>query len=207
MSFRLKLISVLGAALVAGSSYATPVVIDFEADTIGAKPNGFSATGFPGVTFSDTLGADLQVYSGLPSECGNSANKCLVVFSDDTGGLRINFDAPVDFLSLDFGNDNPGFVFGGDLGLLTVFLGATQVGQASTILNIDDIMNQSVGISNVVFDSATFFYTNPVGNPRNLIEVVDNITYQVAQVPEPASIALIGLGLVGLGFSRRRTKA
>jgi hypothetical protein len=99
-------------------------------------------------------------------------------------------------------------VFAGDLGLLTVFLGATQVGQASTLLNIDDIMNQSVSISGITFDSATFFYTDPSGNPRNLIEAVDNITYDnVSQVPEPASIMLAAVGLMGLGFARRRKNA
>ena len=206
MSLKLKFTTTLAASLFAVSSYAAPITIDFEAGPFGSQPNGFSATGFPGVTFSDTLGANLEVgFSGF-AECGFT--NCLAVFGDDTSGLRINFAAPANFLSLDFGNDNPGYVFAGDLGLLTVFLGATQVGQASTLLYIDDIMNQSVSISGVTFDSATFFYTDPSGNPRNLIEAVDNITYDnVAQVPEPASIALTAIGLIGLGVARRRRNA
>jgi hypothetical protein len=48
------------AVLFACSVCGAPVVIDFEADTTGLKANGFSATGFPGVTFSDTLGANLS---------------------------------------------------------------------------------------------------------------------------------------------------
>ena len=34
---------------------------------------------------------------------------------------------------------------------------------------------------------------------------IDNVTFNAAQVPEPASIALLGLGLLGFAASRRRS--
>lgn len=34
--------------------------------------------------------------------------------------------------------------------------------------------------------------------------MMDNFTFNTTQVPEPASIALLGLGLAGIGFSRKR---
>jgi len=50
------------------------------------------------------------------------------------------------------------------------------VGEASTVVNLDDIMNQSVSISNLVFDRGVFTYTDASKNPVNLIEVIDNVS-------------------------------
>jgi len=39
-------------------------------------------------------------------------------------------------------------------------------------------------------------------NPINLIETVDNVTYDTASVPEPATIILFIMGLAGIGIVR-----
>lgn len=155
--------------------------IDFEADTTGSKPNGFTSTGFPGVSFSDSLGADLEI-----NNFGTQGNgQSLAVNGDDASQLIFNFTAPVTLLRLAFGNDDPSYSAAGDLAILTGFLSGVQVIQDTLLLNRNDIMDQIVTITGVSFDSASFYYGNPALVPINLIEIVDSL--QVDPLPPAPS--------------------
>lgn len=198
MQYRL-LTAIAALFWLAAPAQATPYLVDFEGDSVGAKPNGFVSGG---ITFNDTNGADLQVYDSLPVECAALGNHCLVNFFDDTGGLEMLFGQAVNFLSFDFGNDDSMYMPSDGLAYLQLFLGANLVGTASVVTNADDIMNQSISFSGTVFDRALFTYTDAATNPITLIEVVDNIAYET--VPEPASVMLFGLALTGLALSKRR---
>lgn len=192
--------SLFAGVLFAASANAT--VINFDTDAAGARANGFSSVTEAGVHFSDSIGQDLQI-----GNYGNQGhNNALGVFSDDQSQLVINFDFMVNALSLAFGNDDAGWTSNGDRGLLTLFKGATQVGQASVVLNRNDIMDQTVGFTGADFNRATFAYVH--GNtPINLIEIVDDVTFtRSARVPEPTMLALLGIGLAGFGVLRSKQR-
>jgi hypothetical protein len=160
-------------------------------------PNGWSPVGFPGIQFSDTIGSDLFISDYTPQSDG----KGLGAFSDDPSSILMKFLAPVNALAFDFGNDDPCCSSSGDIALLKLFSGATNVGQASVVMNRDDIMNQTISFAGVNFDSALFTYANSSGNPINLIEIIDNVTYtQAVNVPGP--LPIFGLA-AAFGYGRK----
>ncbi len=201
------------AALVGGLASANAVTIDFESDSSGSRANGFSSSGHPGVTFSDTVGSGLTV--------GNYGNQGLgqsLHVADDGDGskLQINFSSPMSFLSLAFGNDDPGWANASDRAWLQVFLGATSVNLSSMAMNLNDIMDQTISYSGGPFDSAIFWYGDAFGDPNThngntvgLIELVDNIEYRPAtnipNAPDAGStMTLATIGFMGLAAVRRK---
>ena len=195
--FRLALV---GLALAVGATGARADLITFTSDSTGAKPNGWSSAESGYVTFTDSIGANLDVFNyGIQSH-GNG----MAVNGDDPSILIMNFAGyAVDF-SLEFGNDDPGWTNAGDAAYLRLYDGATLVGSTSVVMNRDDIMNQAISINGVVFDRAEFWYGRPSNNgePIGLIEVVDNI--QFSAVPVPSGVILAGVGVAGAFGLRRR---
>ena len=190
----------LMAGVVAFAGVASADFIDFESDTDGLKPNGFSSVDSSAVTFSDSSGADLQL-----ADWGHQSDgRGLAVFDDDASFLVMNFTGLYNTLSLDFGNDDPFFSSAGDTAELRLYNGGSQVGFVSVVMNRDDNMNQTIAYSGAGFDRAEFFY-NVTGS--GLIEIVDNIEFNQAPIPEPATMTLLGLGLAGLAVRSRRNKS
>ena len=145
--------------------------------------------GSPLVTFSDTLGQDLEI-----GDFGTASMGQGLLVGDGPGEgslLLMNFSSIVDFLSVDFGNDQPDVVKQGNEVILTAYLDGVYVGETNVIMNGDGVMNQSIAFSGAMFNSATIdFYLGLFGAE----EVVDNIAFNPIPGPGTGLMALLGVG-------------
>jgi Ca2+-binding RTX toxin-like protein len=160
----------------AGAAHAAtpaPLVVNFTGDTPGAKANGFVSAGVPQVFLYDTIGSELYV-----SDYGSQSHGLAIsVGGDDASALEIRLSAPTNGISLGFGNDDPSVVNGSDLARLTLFEGTTQVGRVDVNVNANDAMDQTISAtSEAIFNRAVLQYVDAVGTPKNIIEIVDDIT-------------------------------
>jgi hypothetical protein len=203
--------------LLIGQAAASLITINFEGDTDGAKLDGFVPAGVVGVSFSDSVGQDLFVF-GFGAQ--GAGLRSLSVNTDKDGSLlHIDLSQPADFISLDFGNDDPNITNPGDLAVLTGFFGGSQRLQTTLVLNRDDIMNQTITLGapggGQLFDFFTFGFTDPYLSPFTgggavnvgATEIVDNI--QINSVPVPGAMYSLISGLVAmhLALYRRRWRA
>jgi hypothetical protein len=185
---------------------AQTVLLNFESESAGIKPNGYSPAGHPDVKFYDTVGADLTVNKYTGKGIGN---RTLAVFFDEDGSkLRIDFAKPMSALSFYFGNDDTttGRLASSDRAWLEIWNGTTMIARLSMALNLDKAANQVFSYSGSPFTQAYFWYGTSTGSPftvgafgyTGMIEMVDDISYTYAVIPEPAGTLAVG-GLLSLG--------
>jgi hypothetical protein len=164
--------------------------IDFEADTDGAKPEGFQSVQSSRVSFRNPTGFGLQMFSGVPELIGRGL---LALGDSDAGALQMDFTVPMTSLSLVFGNDQAGYLDPGDLARLKLFNGPTLVGTVDVVCNLNDLPDQTVSYSGAPFTRAIFQYVNPDGTPEGLIEAVENISFGSTQTTYTlANVAVVG---------------
>lgn len=184
-------------AITSAVGFAQAGVLDFESEDEGSRSNGWSSPADPEIHFFDSAGEDLFVVDSGDALHG----KGLMVGTDfDDSHLEIQSQKLLKSMQMDLGNDDPFFMQGGEVAILTGYLGGVQVAQSSIVLDGNDEIDQSISIFHAAgMDRFTVRYDV---DPRfGLIEFVDNLQYQ--PVPEPGTLAALALGAAGLARRRK----
>lgn len=203
-----KITACLAACLLAGSANA--IVIDPDSYAAGTD----ISNAFSGVTLSTAFGQDPynptsygSVYSVADSNATTGSNAFGQSSSNSTWGngsfeyLLVEFDTATNFVSLDFfSNDssdhNPELIAFDGLG--------NEIDRSSFFGAVNSSLTLSVSSAATQIASVWAFWDE---TSRGDNGGLDRLEYNAAEVSEPATLALLGLGLAGIGFTRKKKQS
>jgi hypothetical protein len=177
---------------------AAPISITMAAFDGTEDVIGFNGIIDDTVITNQLAGASFSNLWGRGNNARNFDLGCTLNPSGGCDAVTIDFDMTVSMFGIDMLTNDGTSSF-----QLSFFSGATLINNgfftvatntSFSFYGFQDLVN---GFDRVVIDA---------GNTSNRAMIVDNLRFNLASapVPEPSIIALFGLGLVGLGFARRR---
>jgi len=184
-----KLLSSLVLLTVSGFAYSIPVSIDFETNPIGPVATYTEAD----VTFSPEAPGTLLDVVDLSFGRGIIGTNPMwqPIRADIFGGTSF-----VEVVLGDASNDDD-----------EMFLRAYD--SLDTLLDSDAFSLTGTGTGTLSVSSLDISYVifGSISTINNSSVLVDTFTYEAVGVPEPTTLALLGLGLVGIVFSRKKKTA